>query len=374
LSSSQARSRANHFILFKAAITPIHSAKGMLALRFPRALYISKHSGRRLFSDLSFPVPPKPKGWPTPWITETDATDYLFPLYSQGWYISAVSGDLPTVKTAGLACRFTFPGCPPAAEFIKDVLTLTETENVSIEYLALLLFVKILQHHPCWLKLTNSGDNSSVHICSTTHSALRPKWDPTDTSESRALQGITLRDLRFAALISSLPSNTFRPSAEIGPSRTRPTWDELSATLRFWATPTSQPTRTKAKESSDGATDGMITRREKKSPVCAACAGAHPINTCPNRHRIPPPPCALCDGSHWRVDCPVGKESQRSGKKVSQIKKTLAQTPVNPCPNCGGAHWMADCRVPQAPPQLVEALQLPVPKIDPFEANGEKVD
>ncbi|KAF8207237.1 hypothetical protein K438DRAFT_1931265 [Mycena galopus ATCC 62051] len=197
----------------------------MFALRFSRALCVSRHvHGRRLLSDVLFPVPPKSKGWPTPWITETEATDYLFPLYSQGWYIAAVSGALPTVKTAGLACRFTFPGCPPAAAFIKDVLTLTETEN----------------HHPCWLKLTNSGDNSLVHICTTTHSALRPEWDSTDTDESRALQGITLRDLRFAALVSSLPSNTFRPVADIGPSRTRPTWDLLCETLRFWATPASQ--------------------------------------------------------------------------------------------------------------------------------------
>ncbi|KAF7330362.1 hypothetical protein MVEN_02474500 [Mycena venus] len=283
----------------------------MFALQISRPLYISK-PGRRLLSVL---VPPKSKGWPTPWITESDATNYLFPLYSQGWYVAAVSSDRPAVKTAGLACRFTFPSCPPAAAFIKDVLTLTETEK----------------HHPCWLKLTNSGDNSSVHICSTTHSALRPEWDPTDTPESRALQGITLRDLRFAALISSLPSNTFLPSTEIGPSRTRPTWDEFCATLRFWSTPSIQNEKPadSVQEVPDGSTDGVRQRQQKRPLVCAACAGPHPTSACPTRDSIPPPPCSICRGLHWRVDCPVGKQAQRTNKTVSQIKKTL----LNPQPS-----------------------------------------
>ncbi|KAJ6577312.1 hypothetical protein B0H19DRAFT_553221 [Mycena capillaripes] len=276
----------------------------MLVLRLSRTLWVPKHGGgRRLFSDAPFSIPHKPKGWPTPWITETEATEYLFPLYSQGWYVAAVSGDQRTVRTAGLACRFAFPSCTPAGAFIKDVLTLTETEN----------------HHPHWLRLSNSADEASVHICSTTHSALRPEWDSAiDTHENRALAGITLRDLRFAALISSLPSNTYRPSAEIGPSRTRPTWDDLCANLRFWSTPPS-PSTEEPPERVDS---------KNKSPVCAACAGPHRTSACRTRHTLTPPPCSICHGLHWRVDCPVSHLSQRSHQtKVSQIKKTPKTTP-----------------------------------------------
>ncbi|KAF7375116.1 Pterin-4-alpha-carbinolamine dehydratase 2 [Mycena sanguinolenta] len=339
----------------------------MFALRFSRTSCVSKHAnvlGRRLLSDVSLPIPTKPKGWPTPWITETEATEYLFPLYSQGWYISATSNKLPAIKTAGLTCRFAFPSCPPATSFLKDVLTLADTEN----------------HHPSWLKLTTSGENALVHICTTTHSALRPEWDATDTSESRALQGITLRDLRFAALISSLPSNTYRPSTEIGPSPSRPAWEELCATLRHWAVPTTQPPQPETVHTpADDATGGATTRPKKGPLVCVACAGPHATSACPTRHSIPSPPCPTCQGAHWRVDCSIGQQAKRSKQTASQVKRRRApgsggyEPPRKPCPNCGGPHWKEDCRLPQAPPQLLDELLMSVPKIDPFEPS-EKVD
>ncbi|KAK7032910.1 pterin-4-alpha-carbinolamine dehydratase 2 [Favolaschia claudopus] len=327
----------------------------MFTLRYSRRLRAVE--GRRLFSDVLFPVPPRAKGWPTPWITEADAAEYLFPLYSQGWYITAVSSDLPTVKTAGLACRFTFESCSPAATFIKEVLTLTETEK----------------HHPSWLKLMNSGENASVQICSTTHSALRPEWNSSDTPESRVLQGITLRDLRFAALVSSLPSNTFKPGVEIGPSRTRPTWEELCATLQFWATPS--PSKDSAKGVQQSTSSDEIRGPQKKNTsTCPACGGPHILNACPTRHTISPPPCPICSGSHWRIDCPVTKAARRSNKTISQIKSSIVRSdnpPQNPCPNCGGDHWKEDCRVPQAPSQLLDELKLSVPNVDPFAPSTE---
>jgi hypothetical protein len=103
----------------------------MFSLRLSRLSVPKCVSGRRLFSDGSLPIPAKSKGWPTPWIVEADATEYLFPLYAHGWYVATVpSSDRRTVKTAALACRFNFPTYLPAAAFIKDIFALSETENV----------------------------------------------------------------------------------------------------------------------------------------------------------------------------------------------------------------------------------------------------
>ncbi|KAJ7914864.1 hypothetical protein B0H13DRAFT_2001409 [Mycena leptocephala] len=319
----------------------------MFTLRLSRSLSVAKHGRWRLFSDVSLPIPPKSKGWPTPWITETDATDYLFPLYLQG------------CAHGWPACRFTFPSCPPAAAFIRDILTLTETEN----------------HHPCWLKLTNSINNSAVNICTTTHSALRPVWDPSDTPDSRALEGITLRDLRFAALISSLPSNTYHPSAEIGPSRTRPTWEDLCATLRHWSTRTPPSNRSSElmQEPADDVPKPEIGHSKKKPPMCVACGGPHSTDTCRVRKDFTPPPCSTCGGLHWRVDCPIRGEARRSFNRLKKKPYASSELPPEPCPNCGGAHWKVDCRVPQAPPQLLEGLRLRVPEPS-VENIPDKVD
>ncbi|KAJ7671671.1 hypothetical protein DFH06DRAFT_122032 [Mycena polygramma] len=339
----------------------------LFVLRFSRTLCVQRAAGgRRLFSDALFPAPPKPKGWPTPWITESDANDYLFPLYAQGWYVAAVNGDTSKVRTAGLACRFAFPSCTPAVAFVKDVLTLTETEN----------------HHPHWLRLINSSDDTSVHICSTTHSALRPEWDATDTLDSRSLAGITLRDLRFAALISSLPSNTYRPAAEVGPSRTRPTWDDLCESLRFWSRPNSSPP---APARGDKLADGVRRKKTPDSeriPRCAACGDLHLTADCPTRHDVPPPPCSICHGLHWRVDCPVRRVAERKDRTLTYMRRTSRKTPEysergpppHPCPVCKGDHWKVDCRAPQAPSSLLEKFKLPVPAGTSPESSAEPVD
>jgi hypothetical protein len=197
-----------------------------------------------------------------------------------------------------------------------------------------------------------------VHVCTTTHSALRPAWDPADTPDRRALEGLTLRDLRFAALVTSLPTTPDGPSAEIGPSPTRPTWDDLSASLRLWSNPTSAASK-------------EVVGSKTRTSACAACGGPHILSGCPTRHSIPSPPCSYCHGLHWRVDCPTRQRAQRTGSTVSQTKakmmrrvvgEPLLEPPPKPCPNCGGAHWKSDCRVPQAPPQLLQGLELPVTK------------
>ncbi|KAJ6570267.1 hypothetical protein DFH09DRAFT_1154507 [Mycena vulgaris] len=323
----------------------------MFSLRLARP-YLQRHvNRRRLFSDVSLPIPNKPKGWPTPWITEDEATDFLFPLYSHGWYVATVRNDSVT-RTAGLARRFPFPDFAPAAAFARDIFTLIEAEN----------------HHPCWLNMSHSTKGSILHICSTTHSALRPAWDPVDTPDSRALEGITLRDLRFAALISSLPTSPGAPSMEIEPSSSRPAWEELIATLQSWSIkPPSAAAAARPKKSR------TQQKSETNTLTCAACAGPHATKACPTRHSLTPPPCSVCKGLHWRVDCPIRRQAQRSGSTVSQIRKTSMgsissdtsyESPSEPCPNCGGAHWKADCREPQAPPELLQHLKLPVPKPD----------
>ncbi|KAJ7510306.1 hypothetical protein B0H11DRAFT_1183301 [Mycena galericulata] len=318
--------------------------------RFSRPLRVV--GGRRSFSDevASVPIPGKSKGWPTPWITEEDATNYLFPLYSRGWYISSIAHEHSLLRTAGLACRFSFASSSPASNFVREIIELSEAEN----------------HHPSWLKLSHSIKSSNVQVCTTTHSALRPEWYPEEPLEKRALEGLTLRDLRFAALVSSLPASP-TPSREIGPSPTRPTWDDLSATLRLWSTPpVTKPSKAKEEKIS----------RTSKQAVCAACEGPHATSACPTRHTIQPPPCAVCRGPHWRVDCPVVEISRREKITVAQARVKIgrlnpegeSRVPTTPCPNCGGAHWKEDCRVPQAPPELLRRFELPVPPA----GSGEK--
>ncbi|KAJ7220007.1 hypothetical protein GGX14DRAFT_432741 [Mycena pura] len=327
----------------------------MFPHRLSRTLWVSKHvGGRRLLSNLSLPIPSKPKGWPTPWITEADATQYLFPLYLQGWYVAAVATERRGLRAAGLARRFAFPGCDPATTFLKDILTLTETEK----------------HHPQLLRLTNSPKSSVVHICTTTHSALRPVWQTSDTPQSRAFEGITLRDIRFAALTSSLPSSPGSPSAEIGPSSSRPSWEDLHTTLRLWATPSSDR-EARGPVAANGASAPMLADSKRKSAACPACNGPHSIGACPVRNNIPPPPCSICNELHWRVDCPLRMQAQLQNRTVTQIKgrhnrnvsegRMSSVPPPRPCPNCGGAHWKVDCRVPQAPPGFLDRLKLPVP-------------
>ncbi|KAJ7454853.1 hypothetical protein FB451DRAFT_656893 [Mycena latifolia] len=326
----------------------------MFSLRLARSC-VQKHAiGRRLLSDASISIPDKSKGWPTPWITEDDATNFLFPLYLYGWYITSVRND--PVRTAGLACRFNFPSFAPAAAFATDIFTVIEAEK----------------HHPSWLNLSHSTKGSSLHICSTTHSALRPAWDVTDTPDSCALEGLTLRDLRFAALVSSLPTSPAHLSNQIEPSTSRPAWPELSAMLRSWSTPTSA-----------SATSKQARSKAEKPATCPACAGPHAISKCPTRHSLPAPPCPICNKPHWRVDCPVLKMAQDTGSTVAKTREKLRRMPSDPsyppsapppdpCPNCGGAHWKVDCRVPQAPPQHLERFKLPVPNPAQFD-NSKKL-
>ncbi|KAJ7178710.1 hypothetical protein C8R43DRAFT_1118080 [Mycena crocata] len=313
----------------------------MLAPRFLRPLCAPKlGSGQRSLSDISVRIPSKVQGWPTPWITEEEATDYLFPLYSEGWYISAVKSELHNARAAGLSRLFIFPSNKPAAAFIRDVFVLADTEN----------------HHPYSLSLTNTTKRSTVDMCTTTHSALRPAWNAEDSPDTRKLEGLTLRDLRFAALVSSLPTYPGKPSEEFGPSPVRPTWEDLNATLRSWSSPLTK----------DAA--GDVKKKTKSS--CAACGGPHATRLCSTRHELTPPPCPICTGSHWRVDCPVRQEAERSNTSISKVRKQLQRRtfdgdltpPPTPCPNCGGAHWKIDCRAPHAPAHLLERLKLPVPE------------
>ncbi|KAJ7650628.1 hypothetical protein FB45DRAFT_888301 [Roridomyces roridus] len=301
---------------------------------------LSRPVARRLFSSdapTAVPIPGKPKGWPTPWITEEDANNYLFPLYLRSWYIAAIGKEHSTLRTAGLACRFTFPTPSPASAFLQQVVELSEQEK----------------HHPAWLKVQHSPRNSAVHICTTTHSALRPEWHPNDTDESRALEGLTLRDLRFAALISCLPT-TPPPTREIGPSSTRPDWDGLCTTFRQWSTPVA-PTASTPKTK-------QVEAKPSKTAVCIACGGPHSIAACSTRQNFEPPPCAVCGGPHWRVDCPTVVLSRRNGLTVAQARKRFGSSeqtaPNKPCPNCGGAHWKEDCRKPHAPPELLQPFEL----------------
>ncbi|KAJ7721734.1 hypothetical protein DFH07DRAFT_857529 [Mycena maculata] len=309
----------------------------MFAFARSRPLRVLQHvGGRRLLSDgaLIVPVPEKPKGWPTPWITEEDATNYLFPLYSLGWYIVGNPSRYAS-RTASLACNLKFLKPSPASAFAREIIELSETEN----------------HHPSWLKVSHSTGSSVVEVCSATHSALRPEWDPADTPASRALEGLTVRDLRFAALVSSLSTFPASPSDDIEPGPTRPNWDDLCAKLQLWSAP-KQP-------------KGSPKQPEERKDSCIACGGPHTISACAMRHTIEPPPCAVCRGPHWRVDCPVVDLARRKNIGIVKAKAWVGRPapnpplPPTPCPNCGGPHWKTDCRQPQAPPELLRRFELP---------------
>ncbi|KAF7317029.1 hypothetical protein HMN09_00437400 [Mycena chlorophos] len=140
-------------------------------------------------------VASKVKGWPTPWLTQHDAESFLTPLLNRGWRIIQIEPEKPT---AGLARQFRFERPNVATAFTSDILQLCASEN----------------HHPQWLKMHNSAKHSTVQICTTTHSAL-------DTLRNVVCPGITLRDVRFAALLASLPS--------------APVDDELVAYSMDWA-------------------------------------------------------------------------------------------------------------------------------------------
>ncbi|KAJ7293847.1 hypothetical protein C8J57DRAFT_1211247 [Mycena rebaudengoi] len=329
----------------------------MLGLRLARPC-LRVVPRRRLFSDVApsaVPIPDKVKGWPTPWITEEDADNYLFPLYMQGWYIAVVKEDGTNNRVGGLSCRFSFSGHAPAAAFVRDVFALADAENASRAFQELSL------HHPSWLKLSNlSASKAVVHLCTHTHSALRPVYDEqNDTPAARTMPGPTLRDLRLAALVAALPAHPPVPTADFGPSPLRPVWADLAATLRDFALTASPPKAPKTQ-----------THTQKKP--CPICTGAHTTAECPvRRASAPPDPCAVCGGAHWRVDCPlrwtrVDKSVLRREVRAQTRMERAREPATAPCPNCGGAHWKVDCRVPQAPPDALKQLEM-----KPWRDEGE---
>ncbi|KAF7327526.1 hypothetical protein MKEN_00331500 [Mycena kentingensis (nom. inval.)] len=122
-------------------------------------------------------IPPPCHGWPTSWISKTDYYAYLRPLLYRGWYLAPT----PTQSTV-LARSFTFHKPSVATRFSTEILNLTALEK----------------HHPQWLNIACGASSSRVSLGTTTHSA--------SNADNRIVPGITLRDVRFAALVASLPS------------------------------------------------------------------------------------------------------------------------------------------------------------------------
>ncbi|KAF7312139.1 hypothetical protein MIND_00226300 [Mycena indigotica] len=273
---------------------------------------------------------PPSKSWPTAWISRADATEFLLPLLSHyGWYLSPITTKT-TGHAAGLARQFKFNKSNHATAFVNDVLELTKTEK----------------HHPQFLHVTNWPQSSNVVICTTTHSALMPA---TDTLKECVSPGITLRDARFALLVSSLSSANIEAS-EGPPMR----WDVFQDTIYRWASSVS-----------DEIGDTSSGKRK-----CPACHGPHSLIRCTGRQKIPPPPCPSCGGPHWGVDCSLRRLARLHHKSVTQVKtqirraplvENITTAPTTSCPNCGGDHWKIDCTQPHAPAKLLNSFRFDLP-------------
>ncbi|KAK0437983.1 uncharacterized protein EV420DRAFT_1753311 [Desarmillaria tabescens] len=63
------------------------------------------------------------------------------------------------------------------------------------------------------------------------------------------------------------------------------------------------------------------------SATCSACYNPdHKIDSCPQRHKIPPRhPCSECGEPHWRVDCPHLHKEPTQGFSVHYIDRKMAR-------------------------------------------------
>ncbi|KAL0071833.1 hypothetical protein AAF712_000755 [Marasmius tenuissimus] len=136
-------------------------------------------------------IPPPVNGWPTPWLEPPEVKEYLFPLLRDSqWRLNFVPKASLSVPT--LCKTFNFKGGVSALAFMKDVVTIADTED----------------HHPAAIQF-NESPQPHVYIGVRTHSGkISPALLEYFTERIRAdppsklrRQGITMRDIRFALLV-----------------------------------------------------------------------------------------------------------------------------------------------------------------------------
>jgi len=75
-------------------------------------------------------IPPPVSGWPTPWLEPPEVEEYLFPLQRDSqWRVDFTHKANLSVPT--LRKTFNFKGGISALAFMKDVLIITDSEEVS---------------------------------------------------------------------------------------------------------------------------------------------------------------------------------------------------------------------------------------------------
>ncbi|KAL5484964.1 hypothetical protein ACEPAI_7606 [Sanghuangporus weigelae] len=187
----------------------------------------------RPFTEVPQPIPEDPleppgrvKGWPTPIITQYDVDKYLRPLYRRGWSIEYrrkkhEDGDRYSVPS--LQLYFENLGWKEFFALGEFIAKLEKSEKVgspTVKCTTSMFNFAILQHNVEWKYMDRAGLGfkslhdlklplpSPVVLLLRTHTAaLLRNSGANDIIEdrlvSKTIEGITLRDIRFAILIDA---------------------------------------------------------------------------------------------------------------------------------------------------------------------------
>ncbi|KAG5641850.1 hypothetical protein DXG03_004109 [Asterophora parasitica] len=78
-------------------------------------------------------IPPRVKGWPTPWFSKEDFENYLEPLYSRGWKLkfrkTVIGGEEASAVTSLLDVQYSFATYQAGIAFINGVSEIAEAEH-----------------------------------------------------------------------------------------------------------------------------------------------------------------------------------------------------------------------------------------------------
>ncbi|KAL5524017.1 hypothetical protein ACEPAG_8190 [Sanghuangporus baumii] len=187
----------------------------------------------RPFTEVPQPIPEDPleppgriKGWPTPIITQYDVDKYLRPLYRRGWSIEYrrkkhEDGDRYSVPSLQLYFKdLGWKEFFALGEFIAKLEKSEKVSTATVKCTTSMLNFAILQHNVEWKYMDRAGLGfkslhdlklplpSPIVLLLRTHTAtLLRNSGANDIIEdrliSKTIEGITLRDIRFAILIDA---------------------------------------------------------------------------------------------------------------------------------------------------------------------------
>ncbi|KAF8634268.1 hypothetical protein AX17_004225 [Amanita inopinata Kibby_2008] len=333
------------------------------------------------------PIPPLPapvRGYPTPWVTEFDVLNFVYPLYTRGWGQSLVSWKPPAKSSPArigiraqrwadngekeqtedtrerytmlLSAKYRFQDYDSAVQFFLKVVEVARTEN----------------HHPS-IQIAN-GTPFTVTVTTQTDSARRPLWvdeqdlssssspppppppappppepepmaiDPTIATEAASdttsqshpqpqpqappplrapsiIPGVTQRDIRLAVLVEKIyQSNYASHIASLG-RHIHPTNFRLS-----W------PSMERIWKRQVLMPNKESVRRERRRIWVENLIRKKTEASEAKRAVRATPICFACGEEHHLRSCPKREEIP----------------PRNPCSYCDEMHWSVDCPVRQA--------------------------